>query len=59
MPPNGVLKDTTGVGDSHSIPIRVIDRTKMTSDTLRTTIFVTNNSPLVYGTDTISVMVIR
>jgi hypothetical protein len=58
-PPNGVLADTTGVGDSPSVVIRVADRSKMPSDTLYTKIIVNNNSPLVYGIDTVSVTVIR
>jgi hypothetical protein len=58
-PPNGVLKDTNGIGDTPTAVIRVVDRSKMTSDTLHTSIIVSNNSPIVYGIDTIAVTVIR
>ncbi len=55
-PPNGVLKDTTGTGDNPSVPLHVIDRSKMTSDTMYSKFVVTSNG---YGTDTINVTVIK
>jgi hypothetical protein len=55
-PPNGVLKDTSGYMDNVAVPVRVIDRSKMTGDTLRTLIVVNGQY---YGTDTVSVTVIR
>ena len=55
-PANGVLKDTTGYGDNTSVPVRVVDRSKMTTDTLKTSYVITSNG---YGTDTIAVTVIR
>ena len=55
-PPNGVLKDTTGTGDNTSVPIQIVDRSKMTSDTMYSKIVVTSNG---YGTDTINVTIIK
>jgi hypothetical protein len=55
-PANGVLKDTTGYGDNTSVPLRIADRSKMTTDTLKTSYVITSNG---YGTDTVAVTVIR
>lgn len=55
-PANGVLKDTSGLGDNTSVPIRVVDRSKMTSDTLLTTLVINGGS---YGIDTVAVTVVK
>jgi hypothetical protein len=55
-PPNGVLKDTSGYMDNVAVPLRVIDRSKMTGDTLMTMVVVDGEF---YGLDTVMVTVIR
>lgn len=55
-PPNGVLKDTSGYMDNVKVPLRVIDRSKMTSDTMETMVVVNGQY---YGIDTVMVTVIR
>lgn len=55
-PPNGVLKDTSGYMDNSSMPLRVVDRSKMTSDTMQTMVVVNGQF---YGIDTVMVTVIR
>jgi hypothetical protein len=55
-PADGVMKDTTGYGDNTSVPIRVIDRSKIQGDTLRTSLVISGGS---YGVDTIPVTIIK
>ncbi len=51
----GVLRDTNGIGNNDKLPI-IIDRTKMTGDTLHATLQVTSNG---YGTETVAVTILK
>ncbi len=54
VPPNGVLKDTTGTWDNSSVPIQ-IDRSKLLVDTLKTLLRISST----FGVDTVKVTVIK
>lgn len=55
-PPNGILKDTSGYMDNVAVPLRVVDRSKMTSDTMQILVVVNGQY---YGIDSVMVTVIR
>lgn len=54
LPPNGVLKDTTGTWDNTSVPIH-IDRSKLMVDTLQTMLRISS----AFGVDTVRVTIIK
>ena len=54
LPPNGVLKDTTGTWDNTSVPIQ-IDRSKLKVDTLQTMLRISS----AFGIDTVRVTIIK